>query len=96
MKSIFFPILLFIFHKGLFPLFFILVLLGYPNTLSAQLVDWEENPVLHELSEEEREAKALVLKDYRGYSYSYNEAGDNLLLTYTEHKIIHINSDAAV
>ncbi|MGB0839824.1 MAG: DUF3857 domain-containing protein, partial [Chitinophagales bacterium] len=57
--------------------------------------DWEEEPSLSELLEEEAKESAIILKDKRLFEYAYNDKGE-LDAYETVHKIIRVNDDQAV
>ena len=57
--------------------------------------DWEGKATKKPLTEEERKETAIVLKDFKGYQYTYNLKGELVLHT-VEHKIIWVNSDNAI
>lgn len=59
--------------------------------------DWEAEPKLHELNEEEIAAKAVIIKDKRIFEYVYEgEKQDELYLYQTVHNIVRVNEDQAI
>ncbi len=56
---------------------------------------WTADPVLHEVSEEEKKETAIIIKDKRIVEFAYGTESD-LLLYETLHKIIRINTEQGV
>ncbi len=59
-----------------------------------QLYDWAAKPVLHQLSDEEKKAPAVIIKDLRSFEYAIEEEG--LFLYETIHKIARVNEDQGI
>lgn len=57
--------------------------------------NWVEQPVLHELSEEENNASAIVIKHKIMLNYDYDE-NEDLNLYETQHKIVRVNDAQAI
>lgn len=57
--------------------------------------DWAATPNLHELSSEELEKSAVVVKDKRIFEYVYDNNSE-LVLFHTMHKIVRVNDDQAI
>lgn len=57
--------------------------------------DWDAERKRLEVSEEDKDESALILKDFKGYEYHYTPEG-KLALYAVEHKIIWVNSDNAI
>jgi hypothetical protein len=70
-----------------------LCLLGQEHAFAEY--EWESEPSIHELNPIEEAEKAVVLYDLRAYEYRYDE-DDDLVCYYTEHKLIHVNSESSV
>lgn len=65
------------------------------NFVHHQVYDWQSEPVLHALSDQEKKLSAVVLKEYHALEYQYDE-NDVLNLYKTVHKIVRVNDDVAV
>lgn len=79
---------------------FSLQIMAAPNDISDvnfyhKDYDWESEPILHELSEEEQEESAVIINETHIFEYAYNN-DDGLYLFETEHQIVKVNDDQAV
>lgn len=57
--------------------------------------DWAANPELHQLSDEQKEKAAVIIKEARILEFAYSTDGD-LNLFETKHKVVKVNEDKAI
>lgn len=57
--------------------------------------EWESNPQLHQLSEEEKESNYTTLKETTILEYVYESSGE-LVMYETKHVIIHFNNEKGI
>ncbi|HRK26106.1 MAG TPA: DUF3857 domain-containing protein [Chitinophagales bacterium] len=58
--------------------------------------DWEAQPTLYSLTDEESKSAAVIVKDIRTIEFAYDDTLGMLMLYETNHKIVRVNDDAGV
>ncbi|MGK7397206.1 MAG: DUF3857 domain-containing protein [Candidatus Cyclobacteriaceae bacterium M3_2C_046] len=76
---------------GLFLTFLVQAQIG-----PVKLYDWQADRSRIEITEEEKQEAALILKQVQAYEYIYQEDHPDLILYALVHKIIRVNSDDAI
>jgi hypothetical protein len=66
------------------------------DSLNYQKYDWQEERKMLSLNEDEKNLPIVFLKENIMYEYAYEDDGEKLVLYYTLHKIIKVNSDDAI
>lgn len=66
------------------------------DSLNYQKYDWEQNRQRLALTEQEDDLPIVFLKEKVSYEYAYENNDKDLVLYYTLHKIIRVNSDDAI
>lgn len=66
------------------------------NIYTHKNYNWNANPVLSPVSEEEKTESAVILKDKKIIEYVYDENSDTLYLYEIAHKIVRVNDDKGV
>src|SRR4051812_10170380 len=57
--------------------------------------NWEANPKIHQLTDEEKEGNYVTLKEKRIFDYVYEASGE-LVVYETVHKIVHLNNEKGI